>query len=68
MKLTAFQVHKLWLTRTALVLVVTVLTDGLTAWLVPRPVLWCTLIGCSLPISMAVFVGIPMLREARGHS
>ncbi len=68
MKLTAFQVHKSWLIRVALVLVVTVVADALTAWFVPRPLLWCALIGSSLPISMAVFVVIPMLREARGQS
>jgi hypothetical protein len=68
MKLTAFQVHKSWLIRTALVLVVTVLADGLTAWFVPRPFRWCTLIASSLPISMVVFVAIPILRQERRKS
>jgi hypothetical protein len=65
MMLTAFQVHKSWLIPAATVLVVTGLADGLTAWFVTRPILWCALIGSSLPLSMAVFVIIPMLRRER---
>jgi hypothetical protein len=68
MKPTAFQVHKSWLMRAALVLVATVLADGLTAWFVPRPILWCTLIASSLPISMVVFVALPILRQDRRNS
>jgi cyanate permease len=66
MKSTAFQVHKSWLIRAALVLVVTVLVDGVVVWLVQRPIFWAALIGASLPLSMIVFVAIPVLRaEAR---
>ena len=68
MMLTALQVHKSWLIPTLVVLVVTVMADGLTAWLVPRPILWCTLIGSSLPLSMLVFVLIPLLRRERQKS
>jgi len=68
MKRTAFQVHKSWVTRAALVLVVTVFADGLTAWFVPRPILWCTLIASTLPITMTVFVTIPLLRQERRKS
>jgi len=63
MKLTAFHVHQSWLVRAALVLVVTGVADGLTAWFVPRPILWCTLIASSLPLSMVVFVAIPIIRH-----
>jgi hypothetical protein len=63
MKLTAFQVHKSWLIRAALVLVITGLADGATAWFVQRPFFWCTLIASSLPVSMIVFVVIPILRQ-----
>ena len=63
MKLTAFQVHKSWLIRAALVLVVTVLADGAVVWFAQRPILWAALIGGSLPLSMTVFVAIPLLRE-----
>jgi hypothetical protein len=62
---TAFQVHKSWLIPTALVLVLTGLADGLTAWFVARPILWCALIGASLPLSLLVFVAMPMLRRER---
>jgi len=63
MKLAPFQVHKSWLTRTALVLVVTVLADAAAVWFAQRPLLWATLIAASLPVSMIVFVVIPMLRQ-----
>jgi hypothetical protein len=68
MKLTVFQVHKSWLIRAALVLVVTALAEGLTAWFVPRPLRWCELIASSLSISMVVFVAIPVLRHERRKS
>jgi hypothetical protein len=68
MKLRALQIHKPWLIRAALVLLVTVLADGLTAWFVSRPLLWCTLIASSLPISMVAFVAIPILRQERQES
>jgi len=63
MKLTAFQVHKPWLIRAALVLVVTALADGAVVWFAQRPILWATLIGGSLPLSLHVFVAVPILRE-----
>ncbi|MGA2130770.1 MAG: hypothetical protein ABSH50_00515 [Bryobacteraceae bacterium] len=63
MKLAAFQVHKSWLIRAALVLVVTVLVDGVVVWFAPRPIFWATLIGGSLPLSMSLFVAFPILRE-----
>jgi hypothetical protein len=63
MKLTAFQVHKLWLIRAVLVLVLTCLAEGIVVWFLPRPIFWATLIGSSLPFTMVVFVAIPLLRE-----
>jgi len=68
MMLVALQVHKSWLIPAVMVLVVTAMADGLTAWFVPRPILWCTLIASSLPISMVVFVIIPILRRERQKS
>jgi len=68
MKLTAFQVHKSWLIRAVLVLVVTVLADGVVVWFAPRPILWAALIGGSLPLSMFVFVARPILREEERKS
>ena len=64
MKLTAFHVHKSWLIRATLVLVVTGLADGAAVWFAQRPILWAALIGGSLPLSMCVFVAVPILR---GH-
>jgi hypothetical protein len=63
MKLTAFQVHKFWLIRAVLVLVLTYIADAIVVWLVPRPIVWTVLIGSSLPFTMMVFVVIPTLRE-----
>jgi hypothetical protein len=64
MKLTAaFRVHKSWLVPAVLVLLITCLADGLVAQFVQRPILWCTLIAGSLPLSMFFFVVLPMLRE-----
>jgi hypothetical protein len=68
MKLTAFRVHKWWAMRTAIVLVITVVADGLTAWFVTRPAVWCVAIAASLPITMAVFVAIPVLLEEERKS
>jgi hypothetical protein len=63
MKPTAFQVHKSWLIRAALVLIVTVLADGVTVGFTHRPILWAVVIGGSLPLSMGLFVAMPLLRE-----
>jgi hypothetical protein len=63
MKLTAFQTHKSWLIRAALVLVATGLADVAVVWFVQRPILWATLVAGSLPLSMLVFVAFPILRE-----
>jgi hypothetical protein len=59
----AFQVHKPWLIRVALVLVLTILADGVAVWFALRPILWATLIASSLPITMFVFVALPLLRQ-----
>jgi hypothetical protein len=68
MKLTAWQVHKSWLIRAALVLVVTVLADGAVVCFARRPILWAALIGGSLPLSLHVFVALPILREEQRKS
>jgi hypothetical protein len=60
---TAFQVHKVWLIRAVLVLVITALADGVVVWFAQRPLFWAVLIGSSLPFSMMVFVALPVLRE-----
>jgi hypothetical protein len=63
MNLTAFQVHKSWLIRASLVLVVTCLADGIAVWFSQRPILWAVLIPGSLPLSMLFLVAWPILRE-----
>jgi hypothetical protein len=65
MKLTAFQVHKSWLTRAALVLLATCLVDGVVVWFAQRPLLWAALIPGTLPLSMFVFVANPILSAER---
>ena len=68
MKPTAFQVHKSWLIRAVLVLVLTALADGIVVWFVQQPILWTALIGSSLPFTMVVFVAFPILREKKRKS
>jgi len=60
----AFQVHKHWFVRAVLVLVVTCLADCVAAF-APRPLLWCSLIAGTLPLSMIIFVAFPLMRESR---
>jgi hypothetical protein len=61
--MTAWKVHKYWVIRAALVLVLTVLVDGVVVWFAKRPLLWATLIPATLPLSMLIFVAIPVLRK-----
>lgn len=68
LKLTAFQVHKTWLIRAVLVLVVTVLADGVVGGLATKPFPWVVLIPGSLPLTMFWFVGRPLLKQAERES
>jgi hypothetical protein len=68
MKPTAFQVHKSWLIRAVLVLVLTALAEGIVVWFVQRPIFWTVLVGSSLPFTMVVFVAFPILREEKRKS
>lgn len=68
MELTAFQVHKGWVIKAALVLVVTGLAEAVTGCFAQRPILWCTLIASTLPLSMIVFVLFPLLRQETNKS
>jgi hypothetical protein len=68
MKRTAFQVHKFWMIRAALVFAVTVLADAVVVSFVQRPFFWSALIGSSLPFTMVTFVAFPVLREGKRKS
>jgi hypothetical protein len=68
MKLTVCQVLRPWAIRAAFVLVATGLADCVTVWFAQRPLLWSIVIACSLPVSMTVFVIIPMLLEESRRS
>jgi hypothetical protein len=68
MKLTAFQVHKSWLIRAVLVLVVTCLMDAIVGWFAAKPFPWVVLISGSLPLSMFIFVAMPLLKQADRES
>ena len=62
-----FQVHKFWLLRAASVLVVTAVVEGLVGQFAPRPAFWAALVASSLPLTMILFVALPLLRrEERG--
>ncbi len=65
---TAFQVHKSWAIPAALVLVVTGLADCAVAWFAQRPILWCTLIASTLPLTLFIFVALPLLRQESRNS
>jgi len=68
MKLTSFQVHKSWFIPAVLVLSITVALDAIVAWRVPNPFPWLGLISGSLPLSMWVFVGWPLLKRETQNS
>jgi hypothetical protein len=63
-----WQVHKGWLIRTALVLTVTCVIDGAAVWFATEPRLWAVMIPCTLPLSIMLFVAIPMLNEEKRKS
>ncbi len=65
MKPTAFQVHKSWFIPATLVLCITCALDAIVAWLVPKPFPWLGLISGSLPLTMFIFVGWPLIRRHR---
>jgi hypothetical protein len=51
-----------------LVLLVTVVVDGVVVWFAGRPRLWATLIPGTLPLSMWFFVARPLLRDEQRKS
>jgi len=65
---TVFQVHKQWLVPAILVLLLTVLADGLVVSFARRPIFWAVLIPATLPLSIFFFVTRPVLREANRRS
>jgi hypothetical protein len=65
---TAFQVHKSWLIPAMLVLVITVLADAAVAWLAAKPFPWIVVIPSTLPLTMFVFVALPLLKQAQRQS
>ncbi len=66
MKTSAWQVHKGWFTRAALVLAVTCLIDAAVGGSAAKPFPWVVLIPASLPFSMIFFVALPLVkREGR---
>jgi hypothetical protein len=60
---TAFQVHKSWFIPATLVLCITCALDAIVAWLVPKPFPWLGLISGSVPLTMFIFVGWPLIRK-----
>jgi hypothetical protein len=68
MNLGAFQVHKQWVVPTALVLVITGLADCVAVWFSHRPIFWAISIAASLPLSLAAFVAIPLIRQESRRS
>jgi hypothetical protein len=63
MKLTGFDAHKSWLMPAILVLAVTCLVYAIVGCFATRPLPWIVLIPGSLPLSMYIFVGRPLLKK-----
>jgi len=61
--MTAWHVHRWWLMRTALLLVVTCLIDAAVGGLATKPLPWVVLIPGTLPLSMIFFVAMPLLKK-----
>jgi hypothetical protein len=68
MKASAIQVHQWWFTRAATVLVVTCLIDAAVGWFATKPFPWVVLIPGSLPLTMFIFVALPVLKRAERDS
>jgi peptidoglycan/LPS O-acetylase OafA/YrhL len=68
MGLTAFQVHKSWLMPAVVVLVATVLAVAAVGWFAAKPFPWIGLIAGSLPLSLFIFVALPLLKRAHRES
>lgn len=63
MKLAAFRVHKSWLLPASLVLAVTCLVYAIIGYFATKPLPWIVLIPGSLPLSLYIFVGRPLLKK-----
>jgi hypothetical protein len=68
MSSSAWQVHRFWVVRAALVLLVTALAEVAVVWLAPQPVLWAALVAGTLPLSLVCCVGLSLIRTAGGKS
>jgi hypothetical protein len=68
MKASAWQVHKCWFIRAVLVLIVTCLIDATVGWFAAKPFPWVGLTSGSLPLSMFIFVAMPVLGRAERES
>jgi hypothetical protein len=65
---TTFQVHGSWLLRAALVLVATGLATAAVVWFAQRPLPWAALIPGTLPLSLYIFVAMPLLKQEKQES
>lgn len=68
MNLNTLTVHKSWLIRAALVLLATATIEIIVVWFAHQPLLWAALIAGSLPLTLFVFVAMPLLREDTRNS
>ncbi len=66
--MTAWQVHKGWISRAVLVLGLTGLIDAAVGGLLANPFPWVVLIPGTLPLTVIVFVAMPLLKKAGGDS
>jgi len=63
-----WHVHKFWLIRAILVLLVTCGVDAAVVAVATQPLKWAPFITGTLPLTMWLFVGIPVLNEEKRKS
>jgi hypothetical protein len=59
----AWNVHKWWLRRAGAVLIGTVLAEVIIVLTTAQPIRWVGWIAGSLPVSLYVFVVLPLIRR-----
>lgn len=68
MSSSVWRVHRFWVIRAALVLLVTALAEVVVVWSMPQPIRWVAWVAGTLPLTMFFFVAFPLIRRDAGPS
>jgi hypothetical protein len=68
MSSSVWQVHKVWVMRTVLVLLATVLAEVAVVWSLQQPIRWVGLVAGTLPLTLFFFVALPLIRSEGGKT